>query len=60
MGVTESVVKDIYKHVRKTQERSLVYNETVVDLLNRDTEPVGLLNDLEVFKGLEALSQLLK
>jgi hypothetical protein len=44
----------------KTQERSLVYNETVADLLNRDTEPVGLLNDLEVFKGLEALSQLLK
>jgi hypothetical protein len=31
----------------QTQERSLVYNETVVDLLNRDTEPVGLLNDLE-------------
>jgi centromeric protein E len=60
MGVTESVVRDIYEHIRKTQERSLVYNETVVDLLNRDTEPVGLLNDLEVFKGLEALSQLLK
>jgi centromeric protein E len=54
-GVTESVVKDIYEHIRKTQERSFVlkvsaleiYNETVVDLLNRDTGPLRLLDDPE-------------
>ncbi|VVB04828.1 unnamed protein product [Arabis nemorensis] len=54
-GVTESVVKDIYEHIRNTQERSFVlkvsaleiYNETVVDLLNRDTGPLRLLDDPE-------------
>ncbi|KAF2614877.1 hypothetical protein F2Q70_00011902 [Brassica cretica] len=54
-GVTNSVVKDIYEHIRKTQERSFVlkvsaleiYNETVVDLLNRDTGPLRLLDDPE-------------
>ncbi|ESQ37568.1 hypothetical protein EUTSA_v10002392mg [Eutrema salsugineum] len=54
-GVTESVVKDIYEHIRKTQERSFVlkvsaleiYNETVVDLLNRETGPLRLLDDPE-------------
>ncbi|KAL0722492.1 hypothetical protein Bca4012_037091 [Brassica carinata] len=54
-GVTDSVVKDIYEHIRKTQERSFVlkvsaleiYNETVVDLLNRDTGPLRLLDDPE-------------
>jgi hypothetical protein len=64
-GVTESVVKDIYEHIRKTQERSFVlkvsaleiYNETVVDLLNRDTGPLRLLDDPEVSKGSETLSQ---
>ncbi|CAH8383509.1 unnamed protein product [Eruca vesicaria subsp. sativa] len=54
-GITENVVKDIYEHIRKTQERSFVlkvsaleiYNETVVDLLNRDTGPLRLLDDPE-------------
>ncbi|KAL1218568.1 Kinesin-like protein KIN-7B [Cardamine amara subsp. amara] len=54
-GVTESVVKDIYEHIRKTQERSFVlkvsaleiYNETVIDLLNHDTGPLRLLDDPE-------------
>ncbi|KAH0922603.1 kinesin-like protein KIN-7B isoform X1 [Brassica rapa] len=54
-GVTDGVVKDIYEHIRKTQERSFVlkvsaleiYNETVVDLLNRDTGPLRLLDDPE-------------
>ncbi|CAH2065436.1 unnamed protein product [Thlaspi arvense] len=54
-GVTENVVKDIYEHIRKTQERSFVlkvsaleiYNETVIDLLNRTTGPLRLLDDPE-------------
>lgn len=47
----------------QTQERSFVlkvsaleiYNETVVDLLNRDTGPLRLLDDPEVCKGSETL-----
>ncbi|XP_019085463.1 PREDICTED: kinesin-like protein KIN-7B [Camelina sativa] len=54
-GVTESVVKDIYEHIRNTQERRFVlkvsaleiYNETVVDLLNRDSGYLRLLDDPE-------------
>jgi len=34
-----------------------IYNETVVDLLNRDTGPLRLLDDPEVSKGSETLSQ---
>ena len=53
---------DILKSMQ-TQERSFVlkvsaleiYNETVVDLLNRDTGPLRLLDDSEVCKGSEAL-----
>lgn len=53
---------DILKSMQ-TQERSFVlkvsaleiYNETVVDLLNRDTGPLRLLDDPEVCKGSEAL-----
>ena len=52
----------------QTQERSFVlkvsaleiYNETVVDLLNRDTGPLRLLDDSEVCKGSEALYWMLK
>ncbi|KAG7558582.1 hypothetical protein ISN45_Aa05g002250 [Arabidopsis thaliana x Arabidopsis arenosa] len=33
--------EEIYdERIRKTQERSFVYNEIVVDLLNRDTRPL--------------------
>ncbi|KAJ0241634.1 Kinesin-like protein KIN-7B [Hirschfeldia incana] len=62
-GVTDSVVKDIYEHISKTQERSFVlkvsaleiYNETVVDLLNRDTGPLRLLDDPEKGTIVESL-----
>lgn len=37
-----------------------IYNETVVDLLNRDTGPLRLLDDPEVCKGSETLNRMLK
>ncbi|GMI84335.1 ARABIDOPSIS NPK1-ACTIVATING KINESIN 2, NPK1-ACTIVATING KINESIN 2, TETRASPORE [Hibiscus trionum] len=54
-GLTENVVKDIYEHIKNTQERDFVlklsameiYNETVVDLLNRDSGCLRLLDDPE-------------
>lgn len=62
-----SVPMDLLKFMQ-TQEKSFVlkvsaleiYNETVVDLLNRDTGPLRLLDDPEVCKGSETLSQMLK
>ncbi|KAK8515438.1 hypothetical protein V6N13_139584 [Hibiscus sabdariffa] len=54
-GITENAVKDIYEHIKNTQERDFVlklsameiYNETVVDLLNRDSGCLRLLDDPE-------------
>ncbi|KAG8376271.1 hypothetical protein BUALT_Bualt09G0045900 [Buddleja alternifolia] len=54
-GVTEHAVKDIYEHIRFTPEREFVlkfsaleiYNETVVDLLNRESGFLRLLDDPE-------------
>ncbi|XWS70127.1 hypothetical protein CRYUN_Cryun03dG0022500 [Craigia yunnanensis] len=54
-GITENVVKDIYEHIKSTRERDFVlklsaleiYNETVVDLLNRDSGCLRLLDDPE-------------
>ncbi|OMO67118.1 hypothetical protein CCACVL1_20780 [Corchorus capsularis] len=54
-GITENAVKDIYEHIKATQERDFVlklsaleiYNETVVDLLNRDSGCLRLLDDPE-------------
>ncbi|KAB2049928.1 hypothetical protein ES319_A13G210300v1 [Gossypium barbadense] len=54
-GITENAVKDIYEHIKNTQERDFVlklsameiYNETVVDLLNRDSGSLRLLDDPE-------------
>ncbi|MBA0699922.1 hypothetical protein Goari_001517, partial [Gossypium aridum] len=54
-GITENAVKDIYEHIKNTQEREFVlklsameiYNETVVDLLNRDSGCLRLLDDPE-------------
>ncbi|XP_059634670.1 kinesin-like protein NACK2 [Cornus florida] len=54
-GITESAVKDIYEHIMHTPERDFVlkfsaleiYNETVVDLLNRDSGSLRLLDDPE-------------
>ncbi|KAL3825487.1 hypothetical protein ACJIZ3_021516 [Penstemon smallii] len=54
-GVTEHAVKDIYEHINLTPEREYVlkfsaleiYNETVVDLLNRESGSLRLLDDPE-------------
>ncbi|XP_039027886.1 kinesin-like protein KIN-7B [Hibiscus syriacus] len=54
-GITENAVKDIFEHIKNTQERDFVlklsaleiYNETVVDLLNRDSGCLRLLDDPE-------------
>ncbi|PSS02060.1 Kinesin-like protein [Actinidia chinensis var. chinensis] len=54
-GITENAVKDIYEHIKSTPERDFVlrlsaleiYNETVVDLLNRESGPLQLLDDPE-------------
>ncbi|XVE97836.1 hypothetical protein REPUB_Repub03eG0053000 [Reevesia pubescens] len=54
-GITENAVKDIYEQIKNTQERDFVlklsaleiYNETVVDLLNRDSGCLRLLDDPE-------------
>ncbi|KAK4391910.1 Kinesin-like protein NACK2 [Sesamum angolense] len=54
-GVAENAVKDIYNHIKFTPEREFliklsaleIYNETVVDLLNRDSGPLRLLDDPE-------------
>ncbi|KAK4432769.1 Kinesin-like protein NACK2 [Sesamum alatum] len=54
-GVAENAVKDIYDHIKFTPEREFllkfsaleIYNETVVDLLNRESGPLRLLDDPE-------------
>ncbi|XP_057806591.1 kinesin-like protein NACK2 [Salvia miltiorrhiza] len=54
-GVAEDAVKDIYKHIKLTPEREFllkfsaleIYNETVVDLLNRESGSLRLLDDPE-------------
>ncbi|XP_065851046.1 kinesin-like protein NACK2 [Euphorbia lathyris] len=54
-GITENAVKDIYDHIKETREREFIlkisaleiYNETVIDLLNRESGPLRLLDDPE-------------
>ncbi|XP_042031676.1 kinesin-like protein NACK2 isoform X1 [Salvia splendens] len=54
-GVAEDAVEDIYKYIKITPEREFllkfsaleIYNETVVDLLNRESGPLRLLDDPE-------------
>lgn len=54
-GITENAVKDIYEYIKNNREREFVlkfsaleiYNETVVDLLKRETGPLRLLDDPE-------------
>lgn len=54
-GITENAVKDIFEHIRNRPERDFVlslsaleiYNETVVDLLNRESGSLRLLDDPE-------------
>ncbi|CAN4110052.1 unnamed protein product [Withania somnifera] len=62
-GITESAVNDIYEHIKFTTEREFVlkfsaleiYNETVVDLLNRESGPLRLLDDPEKGISVEKL-----
>ncbi|KAK9274437.1 hypothetical protein L1049_021684 [Liquidambar formosana] len=54
-GITENAIKDIYEHIKSSPERDFVlkvsaleiYNETVVDLLNRESGSLRLLDDPE-------------
>ncbi|KAK6126698.1 hypothetical protein DH2020_039555 [Rehmannia glutinosa] len=54
-GVAEQAIKDIYEHINFTPEREFVlkfsaleiYNENVVDLLNRESGSLRLLDDPE-------------
>uniref|UniRef100_A0A5B7CB36 Kinesin-like protein n=1 Tax=Davidia involucrata TaxID=16924 RepID=A0A5B7CB36_DAVIN len=54
-GITENAAKDIYEHIKQAPKRDFVlklsaleiYNETVVDLLNRESGSLRLLDDPE-------------
>ncbi|CAL5328741.1 unnamed protein product [Camellia sinensis] len=64
-GITENALRDIYDHIKSTPERDFVlrlsaleiYNETVVDLLNRESGPLRLLDDPEKGTIVEKLSE---
>lgn len=64
-GVTESAIKDIYEYIKNTPERDFVlrisaleiYNETVIDLLNRESGPLRLLDDPEKGTIVEKLNE---
>ncbi|KAG2717810.1 hypothetical protein I3760_03G192400 [Carya illinoinensis] len=54
-GITENAVRDIFEHIRNHPERDFVlsasaleiYNEAVIDLLNRESGSLRLLDDPE-------------
>uniref|UniRef100_A0A6N2K7K9 Kinesin motor domain-containing protein n=1 Tax=Salix viminalis TaxID=40686 RepID=A0A6N2K7K9_SALVM len=54
-GITENAVTDLFEHIKNTQERAFVlkvstleiYNESVIDLLNRESGHLRLLDDPE-------------
>ncbi|CAI0448134.1 unnamed protein product [Linum tenue] len=54
-GITDHAIHDIFQHIAQVQEREFslkisaleIYNETVVDLLNRESGPLRLLDDPE-------------
>lgn len=54
-GITENAVTDIFEHIKNTQERVFIlkvsaleiYNENVIDLLNRESGHLRLLDDPE-------------
>ncbi|XP_021756731.1 kinesin-like protein KIN-7B isoform X1 [Chenopodium quinoa] len=54
-GITEYAIEDIYQYMQNHPERNFsvkmsaleIYNETVVDLLNRSSGPLRLLDDPE-------------
>ncbi|RDY14697.1 Kinesin-like protein KIN-7B, partial [Mucuna pruriens] len=64
-GVTESAIRDIYEYIKNTPERDFIlrisaleiYNETVIDLLKRETGPLRLLDDPEKGTIVEKLNE---
>ncbi|XP_057419244.1 kinesin-like protein KIN-7B isoform X2 [Lotus japonicus] len=64
-GITENAIKDIYEFIKNTPERDFIlrisaleiYNETVIDLLNRETGPLRLLDDPEKGTIVEKLNE---
>ncbi|KAL2338826.1 hypothetical protein Fmac_013272 [Flemingia macrophylla] len=64
-GVTESAIKDIYEYINNTPERDFtlrisaleIYNETVIDLLKRESGPLRLLDDPEKGTIVEKLTE---
>ncbi|KAJ1402970.1 P-loop containing nucleoside triphosphate hydrolase [Sesbania bispinosa] len=64
-GITENAIKDIYEYIKNTPERDFIlrisaleiYNETVMDLLNRESGPLRLLDDPEKGTIVEKLNE---
>ncbi|XAR51115.1 Plus-end-directed kinesin ATPase [Bertholletia excelsa] len=64
-GITAHAVKDIYGHINSTPGRNFVlklsaleiYNESVVDLLNRESGPLRLMDDPEKGTIVENLTE---
>ncbi|GAU16802.1 hypothetical protein TSUD_200450, partial [Trifolium subterraneum] len=64
-GITENAIRDIYDYIKNTPDRDFVlrisaleiYNETVIDLLNRESGPLRLLDDPEKGTIVEKLNE---
>ncbi|XP_054820840.1 kinesin-like protein KIN-7B isoform X2 [Prosopis cineraria] len=64
-GIIENVIQDIYKFFEKTPARDFIlrasameiYNEMVIDLLNRESGPLRLLDDPEKGTVVEKLTE---
>ncbi|KAL1371718.1 hypothetical protein AAHE18_01G153000 [Arachis hypogaea] len=64
-GITENAIKDIYNYINNKPERHFIlkfaaleiYNETVIDLLNRESGPLRLLDDPERGTIVEKLNE---
>ncbi|KAL4563733.1 hypothetical protein LXL04_027778 [Taraxacum kok-saghyz] len=64
-GIAENVIEDIYDHIKNAVESKFVlklsaleiYNETVIDLLNRDSGALRLLDDPEKGTVVEKLTE---
>ncbi|KAI4344655.1 hypothetical protein L6164_011854 [Bauhinia variegata] len=64
-GIAENAIKDIYEYIQNTLERDFIlrvsaleiYNEIVIDLLNRDSGPLRLLDDPEKGTIVEKLTE---
>lgn len=62
-GITENAIRDIYECIKNTPDRDFVlkisaleiYNETVIDLLNRESGPLRILDDTEKVTVVENL-----